>query len=291
MHTKLNDKLYLSKDTISAGHAPTLWAKTQIIGGYGLHKNSLGISELDEVVFDTTNMVPLGGVQFAMEMIYGVKGPIQVPRLDRPPYNIGATGSTIEPSGGMPHPYGQRVCLFGVGYGGTEENNLTVIEVKYNDYEVAAMVPFRYTADPLSEADKLKYYGKKTEDGSSIISYYLKRFDEEAQIHHLRKNGVEGEDGSEITSVEEAYNTPLGEGIETFTESLLTISKKDVREYFESIGKIEETRINSIALFSAVYDDEYKDYANITMFSKLNIPTEPLSLTKDMNIIYRVYGA
>ena len=293
MHKKLNDKLYLSKNTIDthAGHAPTLWAKTRIMGGYGLHKNSQGISELDEVVFDQENMVPLGGVQYAMEMIYGVSGPIQVPRLDAPPYNIGAVGSTVAPSGGMPHPYGQKVCLFGVGYGGTEENNLTVIEVKYNDYEVAAMVPFRYTADPLSEADKLKYYGKKTEADSSIISYYLKRFDEDPKIYHLRKNGVDGEDGSEITSVEEAYNTPLGEGIETFTESLLTITKKDVREYFESIGKIEETRVNSIALFSAVYDNDLKDYANITMFSKLNIPSEPLSLTKDMNIIYRVYGA
>lgn len=293
MHKKLNDKLYLSKNTIDThvGHAPTLWAKTRIMGGYGLHKNSQGISELDEVVFDQENMVPLGGVQYAMEMIYGVSGPIQVPRLDAPPYNIGAVGSTVAPSGGMPHPYGQKVCLFGVGYGGTEENNLTVIEVKYNDYEVAAMVPFRYTADPLSEADKLKYYGKKTEADSSIISYYLKRFDEDPKIYHLRKNGVDGEDGSEITSVEEAYNTPLGEGIETFTESLLTITKKDVREYFESIGKIEETRVNSIALFSAVYDNDLKDYANITMFSKLNIPSEPLSLTKDMNIIYRVYGA
>ena len=297
MNKILTDRISLSKNTIDVSqikendHKSGLWAKTRIIGGYGLHKNSLGISELDEVVFDKTNMVPLGGVQFAMEMIYGVAGPIAIPRLDAEPYNIGAVGSTVAPSGGMPHPYGQKVCLFGVGYGGTEENNLTVIEVKYNDYEVASMVPFRYTADPLSEADKLKYYGKKAESGSNIVSYYLKRFDEDPIIHHLRKNGVEGEDGSEITSREEAYNTPIGEGIETFTESLLTISKKDVREWFDSIGKIEETRINSIGLFSAVYDAELKDYANITLFSKLNIPTEPLSLTKDMNIIYRVYGS
>ena len=289
----LADKFNLSKDTIET-NTPSrspLWVKTQILGGYGLHKNSQGISELDEVVFDRTNMVPLGGVQFAMEMLYGVKGPISVPRLDKEPYNIGAVGSEVAPSHGMPYAYGQKVCLFGVGYGGTEENNLTVIDVKYNDYEISSMVPFRYTADELSESDKLKYYGKKKEADSDVMGYYLKAFDEAPIIHHLRKNGVEGEDGSEIETKEDAYNTPLGEGIETFTEALLTISKKDVREWFEYIGKIEETRVNSIALFSAVYDEELKDYANITMFSKLNIPSEPLSLTKDMNIIYRVYGA
>ena len=67
----LADKFNLSKDTIET-NTPSrspLWVKTQILGGYGLHKNSQGISELDEVVFDRTNMVPLGGVQFAMEML------------------------------------------------------------------------------------------------------------------------------------------------------------------------------------------------------------------------------
>ena len=287
---KFSDRLNLSKDTLNYTYgSKSLWVKTKIIGGYGLRKNSLGISELDEVVFSTENMVPLGGVQFAMEMIYGVKGPIDVPRLDKAPYNIGATESTLAGEYGMPYPYGQKVCLFGVGYGGTEENNLTVKEVKYNDCQVSEMVPFRYTNDPLSVSDQEKYYGKKNVEG--VEAYYLKRFDEDPKIHHLRKNGIDGEDGREVETKADAYDTDLGDGIETFTESLLTISKKDVREWFEHMGKIEETRINSLALYSAVYDAELKDYALITMFSKLNIPTEPLSLTKDMNIIYRVYGA
>lgn len=290
---KLSDRLNLSKDSVTTASentkTRTLWVKTEIIGGYGLHKNSQGISELDEVVFSTENMVPLGGVQFAMEMIYGVKGPINVPRLDKDPYNIGAVGSSLTGTDGMPYPYGQKVCLFGVGYGGTEENNLTIKEVKYNDYQVSEMVPFRYTNDPLSTSDQEKYYGKK--DVEDVKAYYLKRFEEDPKIHHLRKNGVDGEDGSEVETKSDAYDTDLGEGIETFTESLLKITKKDVREWFEHMGKIEETRINSIALYSAVYDKELNDYALITMFSKLNIPTEPLSLTKDMDIIYRVYGA
>ena len=168
MSLKLSDGLNLSKDSLgtSAPNKPSFWVKTQILGGYGLHKNSQGISELDEVVFDTTNMVPLGGVQFAMEMIYGVKGPISVPRLDQEPYNIGAVGSSVSPSQGMPYAYGQKVCLFGVGYGGTEENNLTVIDVKYNDYEVSSTVPFRYTIDRMCEI----YRDKKIDAVAGIES-------------------------------------------------------------------------------------------------------------------------
>lgn len=294
----LSDKIHLTKDTIDVNnrhHHPTLWAKTQIIGGYGLHKNKNGISELDEVVFETENMVPIGGVQFAMEMLYGVTGPINVPTLNDK-YQIGAQGSEVVPSQGMPYAYGQKVCLFGVGCNGAVENNLTAKAVKYNEWELSEMVPFRFTNDDLSESESLKYFGKKRVNvgesnlDGSIMAYYMKKFDEDPKIYHLYKDGEEGEDGSEVdTSVYDNHENEIG--IESFTESLLTITKKDVREWFDYNGNIELSRINSIALFTAVWDEKQKDYANIKMFSKLNIPTEPLSLTKDMKIIYRVYGA
>ena len=34
---------------------------------------------------------------------------------------------------------------------------------------------------------------------------------------------------------------------------------------------------------------DYGDFRDVRLFSKLNIPTEYLSLNKDLNIIYRVY--
>ena len=288
MSTKIfKDSMNISdKIASNSKKTPTLWARTQIIGGYGLHKNEFGVSEFDEIVFDTENMVPLIGVQYAMEAIFGVKGSIGIPSLNDA-YQIGAQGSDVVPSGGMPYAYGQKVCLFGIGTGGAASNNLTVLEVKYNETDIVDMVPFRFTNEALSSSDISKYYGKKIVDG--VQGYYLKRFDNDPIIKHLYKNGDEGEDGSEVDS---SYFTTISDmGVESFTECCLTISKKDVREWFAHNGNIEESRVNSIALFTAVYDEDLKDYADIQLFSKLNIPTEPLSLVKDMNIIYRVYGA
>lgn len=279
----LDDKI---AGSVQAKHPQTLWARTRVIGGYGIHKNEYGVSQLHETVFDQSNIVPIGGVQYAMESIFGVKGSLTIPTLNDIA-QIGAIGSMVAPSGGMPYAYGQKVCLFGVGTGGAAENNITTIKDKYNEYTLPEMIPFRFTNEDLSETDRLKYFGKKDIDDS--IAYYLKKFDTDPIIRHVFKNGEEGEDGSEVDS--SYFNTGSETGVESFTECCLTISKKDVREWFAYNGNIEESRVNSIGLFTAVFDPELNDYANIQLFSKLNIPTEPLSLTKDMNIIYRVYGA
>lgn len=285
----LTDHLHYKDEIVNrkSNHPQTLWARTKIIGGYGLRKNSLGVSSLDEVVFETENMVPLIGVQYAMEMIFGAKGSLTIPTLNDT-MQIGVQGVGELPQYGMPYLYGQKVCLFGVGVGGAAENNITALQVKYNEINVSDMVPFRFTNGALPVSDEDKYFGKKlTDDG--YTAYYLKRFDTDPVIRHLFKNGEEGEDGSEVDGT---YFESFSElGVQSFAEALLTISKKDIREWFQYNGNIEETRINSIGLFTAVYDEANKDYRQIQLFSKLNIPTEPLSLMKDMNIIYRVYGA
>lgn len=285
----MKDSVSYSNNPVAAAknlHSPTLWVRTRVIGGHGLHTNSKGVSEFDEVVFDTENMVPIGGVQYAMEMIFGVTGPLNIPTLNES-MGIGAATSDVSASGGMPYPYGQKVCLFGVGTGGAASNNLSVLDEKYYETNIADMIPIRYTNELLSTVDATKYYGKKTID--DIMAYYLKRFDADPVIRHLYKNGEEGEDGSEV---EAGYiNIGSDTGVQSFTEMSLTITKKDVREWFAHNGKIEEARINTIGLYTAVYDNVAKDYHNIKLFSKLNIPTEPLALSKDMNILYRVYGA
>lgn len=292
MTYNLRDKICVNNDEIVTNKLndrnSCFWAKTRIMGGYGLHKNQYGVSDLDEVVFDTSNIVPVGGVQYAMEMIFGVLGPVSVPTLDGK-YQIGAQNSTLISGDRMPYQYGQKVCLFGIGCEGAADNNLTVKEAKYTDFDVNGMIPFRYTNDALSDTDRTKYWGQKVVN--NINAYYLKSFDGEPEIYHLYKNGVDGSDGSSADT-DSIYNSSSEIGIETFTQVLLTITKDDVREWFEiEGGNIEVPRVNSIGLFTAIYDSQKNDYANIKLFSKLNIPTEPLSLSKDMNIIYRVYGS
>ena len=58
-----------------------LWAKTEIIAGYGYHhsKDPFKLSYLDEEIFDPQhNMVPISGVQSIFQMLFGVKGPINI---------------------------------------------------------------------------------------------------------------------------------------------------------------------------------------------------------------------
>lgn len=289
--TKLLKDSFSMKDKAGAPlrshHKPTLWTHTQIIGGYGLHKNAeTGLSELDEVVFETENMVPIGGVQFAMEQIFGVASPLVVPSLSAND-GIGATDSTMAGSDGNPHPYGTKVCLFGIGIEGAATNNLTANEVTYMETAVSGMIPFRYTNQALSSDDQTRYFGKKQVNDTT--AYYLKTFDQNAVIHNFKASNIEGEDGAEVTSDE--LNKAMDKQVQSLTEMNLTISRKDIKEWFTSKGHVDQSCVNSIALYSAVYDAAKKDYTDIHLFSKLNIPTEPMSLTKDMHIIYRVYGS
>ena len=265
-------------------HAPTLWVKTKIIGGHGLYKDKNGISQLGEVLFEEENMVPLVGVEYAMEKIFGVKAPITAITLNE--QGIGSP-DVIPPTQDQPYPYGHNVVLFGVGIGGTAENNITTLQEHYSHTNITDMVPFRFTNESLSEADAKKYYGKKIVDDT--YAYYLKRFETDPVIHNLYKNGEDGEDGSEVES--SYLDSDETTGVETFTECVLAISKKDIREWFDHNGNIEETRINTIGLYSAIYDAAGDDYSDIQLFSYLNIPSEPLSLTKELDIIYRVYGS
>jgi hypothetical protein len=77
--------------------------------------------------------------------------------------------------------------------------------------------------------------------------------------------------------------------VESFTEIVLKVSKKDIKEWFIHLEQEDRTRINTIALFNGQYNNN--DYRDVRLFSKLCINPEYLNLSKDLNIIYRVYGA
>lgn len=302
-----------------AGNQRRFWAKTEIIGGYGIHKNPVtGISELDETIFTTSNTVVLGGVQYAMEQIFGVAGPITVPtlysQLGIGPADKIYTGRTIDvPYGNghydMPYAYGNRVCLFGVGlsgYGGGE-NAITKYPVDYRENAVqniksgsdgtkldGLMIPFRYTSQDLSLTDQVKYFGIKEESDTGYTGYFLKRFEAEPTIYHYWNTSgtVDGsEDDAAEVSPSEVWDSTRTTAVLSLTEMQLKITNKDIKEYFELNGSLGDPRFNTVALYDAIYDKDVGDYRNVRMFSKLYIPNENLSLSKDLDLIYRVYGA
>ena len=241
-----------------------------------------GVDEFGQVLFEEENQVVLGGSIFTLEKVWGVDSPLQIDTLN----NIMGIATEGEPVATKKDTF---VCLFGVGYGGCGDTVKSVKDVKYYEREVFDMVPFRVTDGPLTSQEEGQYFFKKKLPNSKT-AYYLKKFEKTPAISVLWKDGPEGEDG---TMVEDGvHDTQRTDPIETFVEMHLKITKKDVKEYFEMNGNIEEARINSIGLFTGVLVDlggGNFDFKQVKLFSKLNIPNEALTLRKDMDIYYRVY--
>ena len=279
-HINLNDKLN-TEDRVCGKVEPMRVESTQ---GKVLKTKIIGLDTITgDKLFEEENQIVLGGALFILEKCFNVKSPITVDYLN----NIMGinTGEPIEEI----YPKDTHVCLFGVGTGGCGDASRSVVDVKYYEREIFDMIPFRITDEEFTGADVNKYWLKRHEDNGKI-SYFLKSFENPAEIKVLWKDGEEGEDGSEVASG--VHNTQRTEPIETFVEMILKINKKDCREFFEINGDIEAARVNSIGLFTGILStNEYGelDYKQVKLFSKLNIPNEMLVLSKDITIVYRIY--
>lgn len=249
-----------------------------------LRTQIIGLDTLTgEKLWETENQIVLGGALFILEKCFNVEAPINVDYLN----NIMGINN-MDPIDEI-YPKDTHVCLFGVGIGGCGDAYTSVVDVKYYEREIFDMIPFRITDEEFTGADVDKYWFKRHEDDGKV-SYFLKSFESPAEIKVLWRDGEEGEDGSEVSTG--VHDTERTEPIETFVEMILKVNKKDCREYFEMNGNIEAARINSIGLFTGIMStNEYgeKDYKQVKLFSKLNIPNEMLVLSKDITIVYRIF--
>ncbi|HAU88257.1 MAG TPA: hypothetical protein DCW90_23115 [Lachnospiraceae bacterium] len=328
----VKDKLCIAKDMtvpMPELHHSGLWARTEIKGGYGIKQHPSGYSVLGEEVFSTENMVPLGGVQYAMSRIFEAAPTISVPTIydqsgiglpnkfiedyDTYTYPVPATSSEPQEKT-LQYPVGHRVCLFGIGITGSAENNVSQFPVDYKENSInmsrittdgtildGVMIPFRYTANELTEAEQTKYFGRKS-NADGTTSYFLKAFETDVIIRHYYKTADTEEYIDAVDNT--VWSQVSATKIDTFAEIVLKVSARDVKQWAEATSGIEKSKLNTIALFTGDYNpkgysgvsmtgDEVTlapDFQNVTMFSKLTIPTEPLELNKDLDIIYRVYG-
>lgn len=308
-----------------------LWAKTEIVAGYGYHheKDPFKLSFLEEEIFEPQhNMVPVSGVQSLFQMLFGVQGPINIDTLYTK-HGIGLPDEPLVPSFLVPvnqdieggattmnsmYQAGHLVQLFGLGITGTAENNITVHKVGYRETDIemsvktedgivdAIMLPFRYTESELDPNERQLYFGKKVDEDTGKTGYYLKRFDAFPEIKHIWRSSDE-QPGKKVNEVE-ATNTTIfdksrDDALKSLVEIHFTISEYDLKEWFTyKIDQPEHARFNTIALFDGRYSelgkseaDQFGDYCNVRLFSKLNIPTENVSLSKDLEFIYRIYGS
>jgi len=285
-----------NKDRVSFSLQNKPYARTKIIGGYDAYTDKNGITQFGEKVFETENMIVLGGSLFTLEKVFGVQSSLYIETLN----NI--AGIATEQTTPINDNKNTFVCLFGVGTGGAGESITDVKDVKYYEREIFDMIPIRQTSDELLSDEAEKYWFKKSVNigGVNKLAYYLKAFETAPKINVLWRDGEGDDDGSEVNG--DVYATPDSNTtpIDTFIEMTLKINKKDVREYFEDLGNTEVSRINSIGLFTGVKTrvivptldggtTEGYDYTQVKLFSKLNINNEVLTLAKDLTIAYRIY--
>lgn len=128
--------------------------------------------------------------------------------------------------------------------------------------------------------------------------YYLKRFETDPVIKHVWVDGTEIDEDTEekLVSQADVWTQQVGSNtIATYTEMVLKISKKDIKEWFIALDHEDRARINTVALYTGDFvpgeGAVVGDYRNCRMFSKLIFNPEYLNLAKDLSIIYRVYGS
>lgn len=318
------------KDQIESAKT-TLWAETEILCGYGYHPadDIHPLSYLDEEIFTPRkNTVPISGVQTLMQMAFGVRAPIIIDTMytkhgiGRPdetngsiylvPENGSITGGAT-PKETIYKP-GHLVCLYGVGITGSAENNVSVDKAGYRETDLEMVVntadgsldgiwlPFRYTESELDPNERQLYFGKKYERSTGKTAYYLKRFETEPEIKHVWRSG-DKQPGKRVTEVvadnDTIWDFSRDDALKSVIEFHIRITEEDLKEWFTyKFDQPEAARFNTLALFDGLYTesgkselDQFGDYCNVRLFSKLYIPTENVSLEKDLEFIYRIYGS
>lgn len=178
------------------------------------------------------------------------------------------------------------VYLFAVGVGGCGPEASQVLDVDYTKWIAAEdLVPFRYPHinNDLSDDLRAKYFGRKTIAPADRIAYYFKAFD-----------GVQYKqqyiDGTPIDS--NIYVSDNSVEVESVVEIKMSITNKDCREFFAGTTGLNDAKVNTISLLTAVEKeiDGYKYYQNIRPLTKLNFPTEQLvDETKGIDIVYSLF--
>ena len=256
--------------------------------------------EFGDVLFTLEhNMVVLGGAITVLEKMWNIRSSLVIDTIN----NINQINPAVQSTTEL-LPQDDYVCLWGVGIGGSGDAFGSVRDVKYYEREIGQngqtneFIPFRTVTTALEGEDVQKYTLSKSV-GTGFTAYYAKKFETEPFIRSLWRDGLEGEDGTEVT--DGVHNTQRTEDIETFVEMHMKVDQNDIREWFEMNGNIEQARFNTIGLFTARLTANGSggyNATNVKLFTKFNFDNEPLGAGlsstgsgKTVSIIYRIYAS
>lgn len=273
MNTK--DKLSLSDELNLVSEDGTLSLPMEKIPTRLIGEIEIYDGPTNQKMFTFHNDIIIPGATYALEKLFNIRSTFAMPTLSQDLVVKDTIARTLEKL------KEEFIVGFVVGTGGTEPPDL-VKSVKFKDKTVANIVPLRVvptTAD-LTGTDATKYFLKKTV--GSKYQYYGKKFDTNVTIRHIFT------DGTEIPSNIDQTDTSLG--LLVFAEAVLTISEKDLREYFtDQFGSIDNCQFNSLGLVAGFLDGS--DYAGVRVVTKINMPNMPLRDSESFyKFVYKIYA-
>ena len=181
-------------------------------------------------------------------------------------------------------PYGSQYKHYDDGTGG---NNT------YSNIETA-LIPFKYrTSDAdLDETYRQQYFGR-TLLGNGSVGYFFKAFDEAPAL--IRRYS---DDSAGLDTVTDVWADNRAAEAEVVIQLKMSVSATDCREYFQKLTGINDSKVNTISLCTAVpyvrpqdgSVDKVMDYFDIRPFTKFNFPNESLiDTSKGIDITYYLY--
>jgi hypothetical protein len=174
---------------------------------------------------------------------------------------------------------------FMVGNGGGAEDGITAKNTDYSFTKLRNPIPFQQSSS-LDSSIANKYLGVyRLNNGTSVKSYYIKRFDDTPKIIHSWWRSDQAWDYTDYVKSEDLNPDPSAIGktnrIESYVTCSLSISSTDCQAYFENANNTQDAVINELGLvaFDAVigkhteitqlYKQKIKTYLNI-VFAHIN---------------------
>ena len=179
------------------------------------------------------------------------------------------------------------VYLFAVGIGGCGPENSQKYDVDYTKWiDTSDLIPFKYqlTANDLSDDMREVYFGRKAIPAADRIAYYFKAFDTAPVFKQQYIDGTPIDDN--------IYISDNDMDVESFVEIKMSVTNRDCRDYFLATTGINDARVNTISLLTAVPKviEGYTYYQNIRPLTKLNFNNISLiDETLAIDIIYQIF--
>lgn len=225
------------------------------------------------------NTVTIGGAIAALEHLTGVEANWKPQTLNEI-YNI--------PTSVPGDPFKTRIALFGVGTGGCGLEWGSVVDKDVKLKDVPDLIPLR--AGSVLTGDDASLYFMKKDNGDGSFYWYLKEMEVVPIVKTCWKDSADDEeDGTEVT--EDISDSTREEGLETLAEYIIDFNTKDVREYYESIGALNQARWNSLGLYmgdKVQQADGSYEYANVRLFSYLNLDNKSVRIKTASQYTYKI---